>query len=64
MYMCAYYLVTQNLELVADKCGLSQESTAMDDSNYYSTVGSQPDIKHNGNVVYKVSRHFIQVINS
>ena len=66
MYVCILtfiVIVTHNLELMAGKCDLSQESTAINDSCYYSTVRNQPNVKHIGNVVYKVSKH-IHVMNS
>ena len=50
-------IVTRNLELIANKCGLSEESAAINDSSYYSVIGNQPNVKHNGDVVYKVSKH-------
>ena len=63
--ICIYCLVTQNLELIADKRGLSQESTAIDDSSNYSAIlQNQPNVKHNNNVGYKVSKHHICIINN
>ena len=59
--ICVYYLVTQNFELIADKCDLSQESTAINDSNYYSMIQNQPNVKYSGKIGDKVSEHCIQL---
>ena len=59
MYM---YLVTQNYELAAAKCDISQEPMSItDSSNYYSTIKTQHCTKQasSSNVVYKVSNNFI-----
>ena len=59
MYM---YLVTQNYELAAAKCDMSQQPTGtVDNSNYYSTIGDQPHAKQtdNSNVVYGVSESLL-----
>ena len=59
MYM---YLGTQNIELAAAKCDISQEPMSItDSSNYYSTIKIQHCTKQvsNSSVVYKVSKNFI-----
>ena len=55
-------LVTQNIELTAAKCDISQEPTgAIDNSNDYSTIKTLHCTEQisNSNVVYKVSKYFI-----
>ena len=59
MYM---YLGTQDYELAAAKCDMSQQPTGtIDSSNYYSTIADQPHAKRtdNGNVVYEVSENHL-----
>ena len=59
MYLCVLCLGTQNLELTAAKCDISEKSTAAttDSSNYYSSVENRPTIKDGSDVVYKVSKN-------
>ena len=57
MYVCvSLCLAAQNLELTG-KCDVSQELAVSNDSNYYSSAENKPNVKHNGNVVYKVSKY-------
>ena len=59
MYM---YLGTQNYELAAAQCDISQEPMSItDSSHYYSTIKTQHFTKqtNNNNVIYKVSENFI-----
>ena len=56
------YLVTQNYELAAAKCDISQEPMSItDSSHYYSTIKTQHFTKQasNSNGVYKVSKNVI-----
>ena len=60
-------LVTQNYELAATQCDISQEPMSItDSSNYYSTIKTRHYTKQvsNSNVVYKVSENFIMHIST